>query len=78
MRSGHAVVEGIDGNIVDLGSGEAGVAGLEQTVRLSVVPAFQKFDPIPDPALVTARSEKMMNLFGERGAGKENMQCTVQ
>ena len=78
VRSGDAIIEGLDGSIINLGGGEAGSAGLERTIRFAAVPVFQKFDPIPDPALVTARSEKMMNLFGERGAGKENMQCTVQ
>ena len=79
VRDGFVQMVGlVDNNIVNLGGGEAGLAGFERTVRLSVVPAFQKFDPIPDPALVTARSEKMMNLFGERGAGQESMVCTVQ
>ena len=78
VRSGDVLIEGVDGNQINLGGGEAGAAGSNRTVRLAAVPVFQKFDPIPDPARVTARSEKMMNLFGERGADKESMECTVQ
>ena len=71
-------IEGVDGNIINLGAGEAGVAGKQKTVRLAFVPAFQKFDPIPDPAKITVQSEKLMNLFGEKGADKEAFACTVQ
>ncbi len=78
VRSGEVTIEGVDGNIINLGAGEAGVAGKETTVRLAFVPSFQKFDPIPDPAKITVQSEKLMNLFGEKGADKEAFECTVQ
>lgn len=78
VRAGDVTVEGVDGNTINLGKGEAAVAGSAQTVRLAFVPTFQKFDPTPNPALINPQSEKMMNLFGEKGAGKENMECTVQ
>lgn len=78
VREGDAVVEGADGNTVNIGAGEALQAGPLRAVRLSFVPAFQKYDPIPDPARVTVRSEKLLNLFGARGADKDSMECTVK
>lgn len=78
VRKGDVAVEGVDGNTINIGSGEAALAGKATVVRLAFVPAFQKFDSFPDPARITAQSEKMLNLFGEKGAGKESMECTVQ
>ena len=60
------------------GAGEVIRAGLERAVRLDYVPTFQKFDTTPRPSQINAQSEKMMNLFGARGADKETMVCTVQ
>ncbi|MEM7562127.1 MAG: FecR family protein [Pseudomonadota bacterium] len=78
VRKGELTIEGVDGNTIELGPGEAGSSNGGQTVRLAFVPTFQKFDPIPDPAKITVQSEKLMNLFGERAADKEAFECTVQ
>ena len=78
VRQGDVEIEGADGNRINIGAGEAAVAGEDGAVRLAYVPAFQKFDKTPDPAGFNERSEKMMNLFGERGADKDSMECTVR
>jgi hypothetical protein len=78
VRKGDVAVLGADGKVVNLGVGESLRAGINAAVRLGFVPAFQKFDKIPDPARITLRAEKMMNLFGAEGAGKESMECTVR
>lgn len=78
VDDGDVSVRGVDGNTIHVGKGEAVHAGRARAVRLGFVPAFQKFDTTPRPGQMSAQSEKMMNLFGERGAGKESMECTVQ
>ena len=78
VRKGDVAVQGADGKIVNVGAGEALQAGRQRARRLAFVPAFQKYDVIPDPARVTVRSEKLMNLLGPRGAGKEGLECKVQ
>ena len=78
VDDGDVTVRGVDGTTVYAGAGEAVHAGLKRAVRLGFVPAFQKFDTTPKPGQITPESEKMMNLFGEKGAGKEEMVCTVQ
>lgn len=78
VRQGDVAVVGADGKTVNVGAGEVVRAGGVKAVRLGFVPAFQKFDPTPSPSQINAQSEKMMNLFGERAAGKETMECTVQ
>lgn len=78
VDNGDVTVKGVDGNTIYIGAGEAVHAGGTRAVRLGFVPAFQKFDTTPRPGQITAKSEKMMNLFGARGAGKESMECTVQ
>ncbi|MCP4391646.1 MAG: FecR domain-containing protein [Gammaproteobacteria bacterium] len=78
VDNGDVTLKGADGKTVFVGAGEAAPAGGARAVRLRLVPAFQKFDTTPRPAQITEQSEKMMNLFGERGAGKESMECTVR
>ena len=78
VDNGDVTLNGADGGTVFIGAGEAAHAGRARAIRLSFVPAFQKFDTTPRPGQITAQSEKMMNLFGERGVGKEAMECTVQ
>jgi hypothetical protein len=78
VRKGDVAVLGLDGVEVNIGSGEALRASVAGAVRLGVVPAFQKFDKVPDPARITVQGEKMLNLFGEKADGKETMECTVQ
>lgn len=78
VDDGDISVQGVDGNTIHVGKGEVVHAGSARTVRLGFVPAFQKFDTTPRPGQINAQSEKMMNLFGEKGAGKESMECTVQ
>ena len=78
VRKGDVAVQGADGKVINLGAGEALHAGLKAAKRLGFVPAFQKYDKIPDPARITVQNEKMLNLFGAEGADKEGMQCTVQ
>ena len=74
---GDVTVRGGDNRTVFIGAGEAVHAGRVGARRLSIVPAFQKFDTTPRPGQFNDRSEQMMNLFGARGAGKESMECTV-
>jgi hypothetical protein len=78
VRQGDVAVLGADGKTINVGAGEAVRAGGVRAVRLGFVPAFQKFDTTPSPSQINAQSEKMMNLFGEKAAGKETMECTVQ
>jgi hypothetical protein len=78
VRKGDVAVKGKDGKTINLGAGEAALAGFERAERLSFVPAFQKYDKIPNPARITVQAEKLMDLFGAEGADKEDMQCTVQ
>ena len=78
VDQGDVAVQGVDGNLIHLGAGEAMRAGRLRTVRLAFIPAFQKFDRFPSPRLLNERSETLMNLFGERGAETEAMECTVR
>lgn len=78
VRKGDVVVRGANGNEIFLGKGEAAIAGRVATVRLGFVPAFQKFDFVPNPARISARAEMILDLVGEREAGKESLECTVQ
>jgi hypothetical protein len=78
VRKGDVAVLGADGKVVNLGVGESLRASIGAAVRLGFVPAFQKYDKIPDPARMTLRAEKMLNLFGVEGADRESMQCTVR
>ena len=71
-------MRGLDGKLRNLGKGEALRAGAAGSVRLGFVPAFQKFDFIPNPAQINAQAEKLLNLFGARAAAKESFECTVQ
>ena len=78
VRKGDIAGEGADGKVINIGGGEALYAGARAAQRLGFVPAFQKYDKIPDPAKITVQAEKMLNLFGAEGADKEGMECTVQ
>ena len=78
VRKGDVEIEGVNGSRINLGAGEAGLAGAATTVRLALVPAFQKFDRVPDPAKVTVRAEKMIELFGDDAAERQEFECTVQ
>lgn len=78
VRKGDVAVQGNDGKTVNLGAGEASVSGDGKTIRLAFVPAFQKFDSVPDPSRINAKAEQIMNLIGEAGIDKESVQCTVQ
>ncbi|HUV23265.1 MAG TPA: FecR family protein [Gammaproteobacteria bacterium] len=78
VRKGDVAVLGADGKVVNIGAGEALRASIGAVVRLGFVPAFQKYDKFPDPARITLRAEKMLNLFGAEGVDKESMECTVQ
>ncbi len=78
VRQGDIGVKGADGNTINIGAGEAAVAGKDGAVRLAYVPAFQKFDKIPNPARFNTRVERMMNLFGEKGADKESLECKIR
>ena len=77
VDKGDVTVRGNDNRPVFLGAGEAVHAGRVGARRLNIVPAFQKFDTTPRPGQITAQSERMMNLFGARGASKEDMECTI-
>ena len=78
VRKGDVVVRGVNGKTLNIGAGEAIRANARRLVRLGFVPAFQKYDKIPDPAKVTLRSENLMNLLGARGSDEEEMSCIVR
>ena len=78
VRKGDIAVKGKDGKSINIGVGEAALAGFVGAERLSFVPAFQKYDKIPDPARITVQAEKLLDLFGAEGADKEDMQCTIR
>ena len=78
VRNGDIAVKGADGKVINIGAGEALRAGNSSVQRLSFVPAFQKYDKIPNPARITVQAEKMLNLFGAEGSDKEGLECTVQ
>jgi hypothetical protein len=79
VREGDVAVEGADGTVINLGKGEAGLSGLNgKTVRLNFVPAFQKFDKIPEPSRLSPKMQKMINLFGVDGSEKQEFECRLQ
>ena len=79
VREGDVTVRGIDGSRIFLGAGEAGVVGTSGRVeRLKFVPPFQKFDRVPNPRLITERMEKMIDFFGQQGADKQELECTIR
>jgi hypothetical protein len=78
VRNGDIAVKGADGKVINIGAGEALRAGSSSVQRLGFVPAFQKYDKIPNPARITVQAEKMLNLFGAEGSDKEGMECIVQ
>ena len=78
VRKGDVAVQGQDGSTVNLGAGEAARSAASSTVRLLVVPAFQKFDRIPDPSQIGAESEMMIDLFGEKGVNREEFECVIR
>ncbi len=79
VRDGDVAVEGADGSVINLGKGEAGLAGLAgRTIRLNFVPPFQKFDKIPVPSQLSPKMQKMIKLFGAKGSDKEEFKCRLQ
>ncbi len=78
VRKGDVVVQGVDGNEIFVGAGEAVRAGLQRVVRLGFVPTFQKLDRVPNPARISARAEQILDLVDERDAGKERLECTLK
>lgn len=79
VRHGDVVVQSRNGKKVNLGQGEAALAGMDgKMVRLNFVPPFQKFDNIPNPDKVTPRMRKMMKLFGDLGEHKQKFECRLQ
>lgn len=79
VREGDVVMEGTDGSTTNLGAGEAGVSALDgTTVRLSLVPAFQKFDPLPQPQNFTPQAETLLDLFGVEEGEDSEFECTLQ
>ncbi len=79
VRDGDVAVEGTDGKVINLGKGEAGLARLAgKTVRLNFVPAFQKFDKIPEPSRLSPKMQKMIKLFGAEGSDKQEFECRLQ
>ncbi len=79
VRDGDVQIDNGKGDIIDLGKGEASVTGVDGIVkRLKHVPAFQKFDAIPDPAVFTLKMAKAIRLLGLREAIKNKFECTVQ
>jgi len=79
VREGDVVIDGGNGNKVNLGKGESGMSGLGGKVTsLKFVPAFQKFDVIPNPADFTPKMEKAVRLLGLKKALKSKFECTIQ
>ena len=78
VDNGDVAVQGVDGKVVNIGAGEALRAAADTTVRLGIVPAFQKFDRFPKPSRLNSRSEKLMDLLGEQGAETETLECTYR
>ena len=79
VREGDVSVVGTDGSRMFLGAGEAGAASNTGRVeRLRIIPPFQKFDKIPNPRLVTAKMQKLIDFFGTQGAEKQQLECAIQ
>jgi hypothetical protein len=79
VRDGKVEIAGADGSITGLGRGEAGRVGLGgNAIKLSIIPAFQKFDRIPDPSQLTPKMQKMIQLFGAKSGDKEGFECRLQ
>jgi hypothetical protein len=79
VRDGDVEVKGANGQVVNLGRGEAGLAGLNgKPVRLNFVPSFQKFDKIPEPSKLSPKMQKMIKLFGVDGSEKQEFECRLQ
>jgi len=79
VRHGDVLIDGGNGQIINLGKGEAGMSGLGGKVaRLKNIPAFQKFDVIPDPAIFTPRMGNAMRLLGLKRALKSKFECSIQ
>lgn len=79
VRKGDVQVQGDTGEVINLGKGEAGLAGLDGgTARLKFVPPFQKFDTVPDPKKFTAEMENIVNLLGLDEAENTEFECTIQ
>ena len=79
VRDGDVEVKGANGQVINLGRGEAGLAGLNgKAVRLNFVPSFQKFDKTPEPSKVSPKMQKMIKLLGVDGSEKQEFECRLQ
>jgi hypothetical protein len=79
VRKGEVEVKGSDGSNTTLGHGEASTTSVKgTTIRLSYVPPFQKFDKVPDPKKIDAKTVNMIDIFGEDGPDKKEFECTIQ
>ncbi|MBL7002519.1 MAG: FecR domain-containing protein [Gammaproteobacteria bacterium] len=79
VRQGDVQVQGDDGKVIDLGKGEAGLAGLDGlTARLKFIPKFQEFDPLPKPSHFNAKQENIINFLGLEKEEKSEFECTIQ
>lgn len=79
VRDGDVQIDGGDGKVVNLGKGESGMSSLDGKVaRLKFVPAFQKFDLMPDPAEFTPEMGNAMKLLGLKRTLKSKFECSIQ
>ncbi len=79
VRDGDVQIDNGKGKVIDLGKGEAGVSSKAGRVaRLKHVPAFQKFDDIPDPVVFTPKMARAIRLLGLKRALKSKFECTIQ
>ena len=73
VRDGHIQVSTTSGDVLQLGRGEAGFAGLNgQTARPLTIPKFIDFDRVPLP---NVRNPSVASLLGEQRSRTSNNQC---
>jgi len=79
VRHGDVQIDNGLGKVIDLGKGEAGLSGFGGKItRLKHVPAFQKFDLVPDPAVFSPKFARAVRLLGLKKALKSKFECTIQ
>lgn len=79
VRDGDVQIDDGNGNVVDLGKGESGMSSLGGRLsRLKFVPAFQKFDVTPNPAIFTPKMGNAMKLLGLKRTLKSKFECSIQ
>lgn len=79
VRDGDVMLLGKDGSRVDIGKGEAALAGLNGVAaRLNYVPLFQKFDAVPGPDNLSPKMQKMIKFFGTKLKDKQGFECRLQ